>query len=127
VNASSPTEFYLLELFKVLVPVIGIAFILVASIRRYRAVPSRAAAWLCIIAALWLLVTLASRLALSAPVRKYFLSAAMARLDPEHLREPMYFAVTSWLWTADEVMLLLFGVALLLVAWRADRTHLTNR
>lgn len=125
-NASGATEFYLLELLKVLVPVIGIAFILFASVRRYRAVPSRAAAWLSIIAALWLLVTLASRLTLSGPVRKYFMSVAMARLDPEHLREPMYFAVTSWLWTANEVMFLLFGVALF-VAWRSDRTHLTNR
>jgi hypothetical protein len=126
VNASSATGFYLLELLKVLVPVIGIAFILVASIRRCRAVPSRATAWLSVVTALWLLVTLASRLAFSGPVRKYFMSAAMARLDPEHLREPMYFAVTSWLWTTDEVMLLVFGISLF-VAWRGDRTHLTNR
>jgi hypothetical protein len=122
VNTSSPAQFYLLELLKVLVPVVGIAFIFFATIRGYRASPTRRGGWLCIIAVLWLLLTLGSRLALSVPIRTYFLEAPATHFNPGRT----YFAITSWLWTASEIILLVFGVALF-IAWRFDRTHLTKR
>ena len=116
-----------MELLKVLVPVVGIALVLIATIRRYRAARTSSVGWLAIITALWLLITLASRLTLSVPVRRQWLSPATEHTQLAQLhRDHLYFSVTSWLWTADEIMFVVFGVALF-VAWRVDRTHLTNR
>jgi hypothetical protein len=122
-NASSEAAFYLIELAKVAVPTSGIAFVLVAAIRRYRTSPSRSLAVLCAITAIWLLVTLANRVALSGPILKKFIFLGLHAEGPS---EPLYLEITNWLWTADEVILLLFGVTLFVV-WRGDRIHLTSR
>ena len=116
-----------MELLKVAVPVVGIAIILVAAIKRYRAAHTSSGGWLAIITAVWLFITLASRLTLSVLVRRLWLSPATEHTQLALLhRDHLYFSVTSWLWTADEIMFVVFGVALF-VAWRVDQTHLTNR
>jgi hypothetical protein len=109
-NASSPAAFALIELVRVALPTAGIALVLVSVFRRYRAAPSRRAAALCVITALWLLVTLVARIGISGVVHKSFNS----------------IMITNWLWTINEFILFLFGVALFIV-WRSDRIHLTNR
>jgi hypothetical protein len=77
--------------------------------------------WLIVVTAAWLLVTLADRLALSAPARNYFISAAM-RQDGESF----YFAVTEWLWIAEQIIVLLFGIALF-VALRVKPRQTSNQ
>ena len=124
VNANSPTEFYLVELLKVLVPVLGIALILVAVIRWQRSGQNRARAWLTVITAVWLLVTLADRLALSAPIRRYFISAAMRQYDPALYHEGLYFAMTEWLWTAEQFIVLAFGISLFLALRSEPSQHI---
>jgi hypothetical protein len=113
VRASGETTFYLLELLKVLVPALGITFILVAVVRRYRAVRSRALACLAAVTAMWLLVSLTQRLALSGPAQGYFISAAIERYAAAQ-RESFYFSATEWLWTAEQIIVLLFGITLFL-------------
>src|SRR5690348_1317513 len=100
-NPSSPAAFALMELVQVALPTAGIALVLVSSVRRYRAAPSRPAAALCFITALWLLVTLVARIGVSGIVHS---SLKFAML-------------TNWLWTVNEFILFLFGVALFIV-WR---------
>ena len=109
-TASSPTEFYLIEFFKVAVPVCGIALVLIAATRRYRVVRTQSSLWLVTITALWLLITLADRLAFSVPARHYFISATMNQYAAH--RESSYFAITGWLWTAEQTIILAFGVSL---------------
>ena len=122
-KASSETAFYLLELLKVLVPVLGIAFILVAVVRRYRMVRRRAFARLAAVTALWLLVALAGRLAISGPARHYFMSAAIERYAASQ-RESFYFAATGWLWTAEQIIVLLFGITLFLALRGRSSEHI---
>gem|GEM_PF-6643087 len=124
-KASTETTFYLLELLKVLAPVIGIAFILVAIVHRYRAVRSRALVCLTAVTALWLLVALAGRLALSAPARTHFISAAMRDYATSQ-QETSYFTLTEWLWTAEQIIVLVFGV-LLFVAFRGQPRQTSNQ
>ena len=122
-RASSETAFYLLELLKIAVPSAGIAFVLVAAIRRYRAEPTQSRRWLIVITAVWLLVTFADRLAFSAPARHHFISAAMAKYAESH-RESLYFALTEWLWTAEQIIMLVFGVALFFVFRDESHRHI---
>ena len=112
-----------MELLKVLVPVLGIAFILVAVVRRWRAVRSRALACLTAVTATWLLVTLTQRLALSGPARSYFISAAMERYAASQ-RESFYFAATEWLWTAEQIIILVFGITLFFAFRRESPQHI---
>jgi hypothetical protein len=98
-------------------PVIGIAFILVALIRRQRAAPGGPLLSLTVVTAIWLLITLAYRLALSAPARNYFISAAIRDYAASH-RESFYFGLTQWFWTAEQIIVLLFGVLLFVVLSR---------
>ena len=121
VRASSETAFYLIEALKVLVPVLGIGFILVAVIRWHHAVRRQPPLWLAGITAVWLLVTLADRLALSASARHYFISAAMRQHG-----ESFYFALTEWLWTAEQIIILLFGIVLF-VALRGEPRQTSNQ
>jgi hypothetical protein len=93
---------------------VGIALILLATMWRYRGAWSPRRVGLVIVATLWLFITLLSRLALSSPVSHHFISAAIAQLQPGQ-REILYFTVSSWLWTGEQIMLLLFGIALFLV------------
>jgi len=115
VTASSENAFYLQELLKLLVPVVGIVLVLLATMWRYRGVWTWRRVSLAIVVTLWLVTTLLSRLALSSPVRHHFISAAIVQFEPGQQREILYFAISSWLWTAEQIMLLLFGVALFLV------------
>ena len=114
VTATSESQFYLVELLKLLVPVVGIVLILLATIRRYRAAWSPRRVGLTVVVTLWLIITLLSRVALSSPVRHHYMSAAVAQSEPGEHPEMLYFTVSSWLWTAEQTMLLLFGVALFL-------------
>jgi hypothetical protein len=114
VTATSESQFYLLELLKLLVPVVGIALILLATMSRYRGAWSPRRVGLAIVVTLWLVITLLSRLVLSSPVSHHFISAAIAQFEPGQ-REILYFTVSSWLWTAEQIMLLLFGIAMFLV------------
>ena len=122
-SASSPTAFYLLEFLKILVPVLGIAFILVAVVRRWRTVRSRSLACLTAVTAMWLLVTLTQRLALSGPAQSYFMSAAVERYAASQ-RESFYFAATEWLWTSEQITILVFGITLFFVFRRESRQHI---
>ena len=112
-----------MELLKVLVPVLGIAFILAAVVRRYRAVRSRALACLTAVTALWLLVALAGRLAISGPARHYFMTAAI-ELYAASQRESFYFAATEWLWTAEQIIILVFGIILFFAFRRESPQHI---
>jgi hypothetical protein len=123
VTASTPTEFYVIELLKVAVPTVGIAFVLFATIRRYRVAPSQPLRWLVMVTAFWLLVSFADRLALSGPARSYFISAAIERYAASH-RESVYFAATEWLWIAEQITILVFGVALFLTLRGQPRQHI---
>jgi hypothetical protein len=114
VTATSESQFYLLELVKLLVPVAGIALIFLATIRRYRGAWSPRRVGLAIVVMLWLVITLLSQVAFSSPVRHHYMSAAITQFEPGQQREMWYFTVSSWLWTAEQIMLLLFGVALFL-------------
>jgi hypothetical protein len=123
VTASTPTQFYLIELLKIAVPTVGIAFVLFVTICRYRATPTTSLRWLIVVTAFWLLVTFADRLALSAPARSYFISAAMERYAASH-RESVYFAATEWLWTAEQIIILAFGIALFFALRDQPRQHI---
>ncbi|MFL6519513.1 MAG: hypothetical protein ACJ8NS_04775 [Chthoniobacterales bacterium] len=122
-TASTPTQFYLIELLKVAVPTVGVAFVLFATIRRYRVAPSPSLRWLVVVTALWLLVAFADRLALSGPARSYFISAAMERYATSH-RESLYFVATEWLWTAEQMNILAFGIALFFALRDQPRQHI---
>lgn len=122
VTASSPTEFFLVEALRVAVPVCGIALVLIAATRRRRAASTKASRWLVIITGLWLSIAFANRTLMCAPVRNYFISAAMERAVTSH-RESLYFTATEWLWTAEQIVILLFGLALFFALHREPRGY----
>lgn len=111
VTASGPTAFYLLELARVLVPVAGISFVLVAVVRSHGLGNRFTRPWLIVITAAWLFVTLAQRLLLSEPVRSHFISAAIQDYVSAH-RQNLYFATGLYLWMAEQILLLAFGIML---------------
>jgi hypothetical protein len=118
VKASTESAFYLLELLKIAVPVCGIGLILVATLRRYRTARAQPFCWLTVITVVWLIVTFADRFALSAPARHYFISAAMRH------GESFYFTLTEWLWTAEQVNILVFGIVLFVALRGEPRQHI---
>jgi hypothetical protein len=98
----------LIELARVVVPVAGISLVLAAIIRSHGLGNSPARPWLIVVTAAWLFVTLANRLLLSAPVRKYFVPAAIHDYASTH-RQSLYFATGPFLWIAEEILILAFG------------------
>jgi hypothetical protein len=124
VNASSETAFYFFEFLKSAIPIAGIALVLFATVRRYRAAPTRPFRWLTVISGLWFLVTLINRFALSAPAQRFFIQAAVDRYAASQ-RQSLYFAVTFWLWTSEQIMILAFGIALFF-ALRVSHANTSN-
>ena len=110
-NASSETAFYFFEFLKSAIPIAGIALVLFATVRRYRAAPTRPFGWLVLVTALWFLVTVIDRVLLSAPIQRYFIQGAIDRSTMSQ-RETFYFTATFWLWTSEQIMILVFGIAL---------------
>lgn len=104
-------------------PIAGIAFIFIAVIRRYRSARTQPFRRLLIITAFWLLITFSNRLAMSAPARNYIISAAMEQYAATH-RESFYFAAIEWLWTAEQIMILAFGIALFFALRGHSREHI---
>jgi hypothetical protein len=125
VKASSETAFYFFEFLKSAVPIAGIALVLFATVRRYRAAPTRPLRWLTVVSALWFLVTLINRFALSAPAQHFFVQAAVDRYAASQ-RQSLYFAVTFWLWTSEQIMILAFGIALFF-ALRVSHANTSNQ
>jgi hypothetical protein len=125
VKASGETAFYLFEFLKTAVPTVGIALVLLATVRRYRAAPTQPLLRLVVISALWFLVTVINRVALSAPAQSYFIQAAADRYAAAQ-RESAYFAATFWLWTSEQVMVLAFGVAFFF-AFRVSHANTSNQ
>ncbi len=115
VNATSETGFYLLELAKILVIVAPIALVLLGAILLRRAAPSRGLAWLIAATTLWLMATLLSRLALSSPVQHHYMSGTFHTEEALRAQTDFYFAMTSLLWTAEQMSLFFFGITLFLV------------
>lgn len=124
-KASSETAFYFFEFLKSAVPIVGIALVLFAAVRRYRAAPTRSLRWLTVVSALWFLVTLINRLALSAPAQHFFVQAAIDRYAASQ-RQSLYFEVTFWLWTSEQIMILAFGFALFF-ALRVSHANTSNQ
>jgi hypothetical protein len=125
VNASSSTAFYFFEFLKSAIPIAGIALVLFATVRRYRAEPTQPSRWLVVISALWFLVTATDRLVLSAPIQRYFIQGAIDRYAMSQ-REVSYFTATFWLWTSEQIMILAFGVALFF-ALRVSHPNTSNQ
>ena len=121
-TASNPTAFYFFEFLKSAVPVVGVALVLFATIRRYRNAPSRPFRWLVVVSALWFLVTAIDRVILSAPIQRYFIQGAIDSYAMSQ-RQVSYFTATFWLWTSEQIMILVFGVTLFL-AFRESRQHI---
>jgi hypothetical protein len=121
VTASSPTAFYFFEFLKGAVPTVGIAFVLLAVIRQYRVAPTQWFRWLVVVSALWFLVTAIDRVVLSAPVQRYFIQGAINSYAISQ-RETSYLTATFWLWTSEQVMILVFGITLFF-AFRKSRPH----
>ena len=121
-RAQSETAFYLVELLKVLVPVGAIGVILAATLLLRRVAPRPSVAWLGAVTGFWLLVTLLSRSFLSSPVMNHYLSSIRSSGEEAQAQAEFYSRVTSLLWAAEHVMLLLFAIALFLAlrpSWRA--------
>ena len=107
-SASGPTAFYLMELARVVVPTAGILFVLAGILRFPRLGNSRVQIWLIIVTGVWLFVTFANRLLLIAPIRNYFFSAPRDYASAHQAR--LYFATGAFLWMAEEILLLAFGI-----------------
>jgi hypothetical protein len=99
-----------MELGRVLVPVAGISFVLAAVIR-WRALENRRARlWLIWITATWLFVTFTNRFTFIAPIRSHFFGSAVHDYaTAQHAK--LYFAAGAFLWIAEEILILAFGVA----------------
>ena len=108
-NASGPIEFFLIELGRVVVPVAGISFVLAAIIQSHSLGKGVARRWLIAVTCVWLFVTLANRLLLSAPIRNRFLQSAIHDYATAH-RASLYFATGPFLWITEEILVLAFGV-----------------
>jgi hypothetical protein len=109
-RASSPTAFYLMELARVLVPVVGISFVLAtvcSHVLKSRAIRS----WLIVVTGAWLFVTLGNRLLLFAPLRKQFLERAVHDYASAH-QTSLLFAMGAYGWIAEEVLVFAFGILL---------------
>ncbi len=101
-------QFYLIEVGRVFVPVAGVGFVLAAVIRAHWLGTRGARRWLLAVSSLWLFVTLANRLLLSAPMRNRFLAPAIHDYTTAH-RVSLYLATTPFLWIAEELLILAFG------------------
>src|SRR4029077_15141442 len=99
-----------MELGRVVVPVAGISFVFVAVIRSRALENSRARLWLIWITAAWLFVTFTNRFTFIAPIRSHFFGSAVHDYaTAQHAR--LYFAAGAFLWIAEEILILAFGVA----------------
>jgi hypothetical protein len=129
VSASSPTEFYVLELAKLAFPA-TIALILLGAILLHRAGPSRPVTWLQVTTGLWLVVTFLSRLALTSPIRNHYLSGNVESIEVAQRQGHFYFEVSSWLWRGEQITFIIFGVSLFLVFrahWRSKSPLTSNK
>jgi hypothetical protein len=111
VTASGPTAFYLIELGRVVVPVAGISFVLVAVLCSQGLGKGRARLWLIVVTGMWLLVTFANRLLLIAPIRSHFFRSAPHDYATAH-QAGLYFAMGAYLWIAEQILLFAFGILL---------------
>jgi hypothetical protein len=99
-----------MELGRVVVPVAGILFVLIAVIRSRALEKSRARLWLIWITAAWLFVTFTNRFALLAPIRSHFFGSAVHDYATAQ-HAGFYFAAGAFLWIAEEILILAFGIA----------------
>src|SRR5437763_1699465 len=109
-SASGPMSFYSMELARIAVPVCGIALILAALIRSHYG-SGVARRWLLTVVSLWLLVTLANRLLLFAPIRKQYIQAAAHDFASAH-QTSVLLVLGAYGWIAEQLLLLGFGVLL---------------
>jgi len=98
-----------MELARVVVPVAGISFVLVAVIRSRELGNSRARSWLILVTAVWLFVTFANRLLLIAPIRSHFFRSSPHDYASAH-QASLYFATGAYLLIAEQILILAFGV-----------------
>jgi hypothetical protein len=112
VSASSPFAFYFAQILKVLFTVVPIGLILFASFIGKRS--SRPLTWLRIVTAVWLVIALMSRSALSSSVVHHFISGRQPSYDAAR-EAHLYLQATFYLWTAEQVMFVVFSVALFFV------------
>src|ERR1035437_3226470 len=109
-TASSPTAFYLMELARVLVPAIGISFVLAAvcsHVPRSSAIRS----WLIVVTSAWLLVAFVNRLLVFAPIRKQFLERAVHDYTSAH-QASLFLEMGAFGWIAEQILLFAFGILL---------------
>ena len=121
-TAKSPTAFYLLEILKVAWAVAPIALILAATFLGHPQRARRPIVWLRVITAVWLVVMLLARVALSSPVSHHYMSGTFDSGEAAQRQMNAYFAITSLLWFGEQIMFALFSVVLVFVlraAWRA--------
>src|SRR5213592_4674651 len=105
-TASSPTTFYLMELARVLVPVVGISFVLAtvcSHVLGNRAIRS----WLIVVTGAWLFVTFLNRFFLLAPIRKQFLERA-AHDYASARQTSLFLAMGAYGWVAEQILLFAF-------------------
>jgi hypothetical protein len=114
-KASSETGYYLIELTKLLIPLVPIAITLLATILLNRAAPTRHTIWLRAITSVWLLVALASRIMLTSAARSHAFSGGGSSEEAFRTRMGLYFTVSSWLFILEQVMFILFAIVLFLL------------
>ena len=121
VSASSPFAFYFIQVLKVLLAVCPIALILYATFIGNRR--SLQLTWLRIVTSVWLVLVLISRSALSSSVAHHFMSGTSSGGEAAARQARLYFSTASCLWTAEQVMLVIFSVALFFVLRGALRSN----
>jgi len=109
-TASSPTVFYLMELARVLVPVVGISFVLATVCSRVLR-GSVIRSWLIVVTGAWLFVTFVNRFLLIAPIRKQFLERAVHDYASAH-QTSLFLAMGAYGWIAEQILLFAFGILL---------------
>ena len=121
-TANSPTAFYLLEILKVAWAVAPVGLILFATFLAPPQALGRALFWLRLVTAVWLVVMLLSRTAMSSPITHHYLSGTFPSSEAAARQTDLYLAAANGLWLAEQTMFAIFSVALFFVlraAWRS--------
>ena len=121
VSASSPFAFYFIQVLKVLFAVAPIALILYATFIANRS--SSALTRLRIVTSVWLVVALISRSTLSSSVSHHFMSDIHPSSEAAARQMRLYLLTTFSLWTAEQVIFVIFSIALFFVFRGALRSN----
>jgi hypothetical protein len=97
-----------MELARVLVPVVGISFVLATVCSRVLR-SSAIRSWLIVVTGAWLFVTFVNRFLLIAPIRKQFLERA-AHDYAGAQQTSLFLAMGAYGWIAEQIFLFAFGI-----------------